>query len=320
MNQYNVLIFATFKPFVEEFVTEQTNALHSWKALRCNPKIIILGDEYGVKELCEKENVIHHETLLKTKYGTPLVSDIFEQGWKYAHDDDICIFVNGDIILTNSLCDGLDRFVKENPDYNKQTYMLTSIRYDWFNFRPIDFSNPDWETDINADMKGEYALPTGIDLYIHRKNTIQNIPESGIAKFAYDGWIMGYAIANFDITIDTTSIIKIYHQFGKWFQNRKVCERKCMSKELTENAKNITKIRIDDGYLKCLITDCDTKWSLIPGVNEPDNPNKLVVRYEPKVVPQEPQEPFKPRQRFQKPSLHRKPIMSQNAKRRRGIL
>jgi len=282
---YNVVIFATFKPFLDEFVTEQLNALHSWKALRCKPKIVILGDDYGTKQVCKNENVIHHETLLKNEYGTPLVDDIFKQGWNYATDDDICIFINGDIILTNSLCDGLDRFVIENPNYNKQTYMLTSIRYDWFNFRSIDFSDPSWEEKINLDMKGEFALPTGIDLFIHRKNTIKNIPKSGIAKFAYDSWILGYAIYNFDITIDTTLVIKIYHQFGKWYQNNKVCKRNKMTTELIHNAKAVNDIRIENGYNKCKITNCKIKWSTIPYINEekePDSPIKIKIKHPPR--------------------------------------
>ena len=44
-----VVIISTFKPFLDAFKIEQTNALKSWKKLRCNPKIIIVGDDMGVK-------------------------------------------------------------------------------------------------------------------------------------------------------------------------------------------------------------------------------------------------------------------------------
>jgi hypothetical protein len=241
-----------------EFVIEQTNALQSWKALRCNPKIVILGDDYGVESLCKSENVIHHKTLLKNSYGTPLVADIFEQAYSYATDSDICIFVNGDIILTNSLCDGLERFVMEYPDYKNQRYMLTSIRYDWYNYCKVDFSESDWESKLL--LKGQYALPTGIDLFIHRKNTIKDIPYSGIAKFSYDSWILGYAIKNFEITINTSKVIKIYHQYGQWYQGNKVCPRNTMTAEMKENSAYVNKLRKENGFTKCAITDCRYTW------------------------------------------------------------
>lgn len=243
-----------------EFVIEQTNALRSWKSLRCNPKIVILGDDLGVSSLCASEGVEHHPILKKNSYGTPLVGDIFEQGWSYASETDICIFVNGDIILTNSLCDGLDRFVLEYPGYRTLSYMLTSIRYDWYNYVSIDFSEPEWESKIV--FEGSYALPTGIDLFIHRKGTINAIPYSGIAKFGYDSWILGYAIKNFDITINATSVIKIYHQYGSWYQDNKVCSRNTRTKELRENCAFVNKLRKASGYTLCGITDCKTTWRI----------------------------------------------------------
>lgn len=255
-----VIIFSTFKPFLPEFVTEQINALRSWKKLRCNPKIVIIGNDHGVSEVCKRENVIHHPNVAKNKYGTPLIGDIFVQGWKYAKDDDICIFVNGDIILTDSLCDGLDKFVKEYPNHKKLKYLITAIRWDWYNFKPIDFANNKWETEINKDIHGRYASPTGIDLFIHRKNTINNIPTSGIAKFAYDSWIVGYANKNFDVTINATKIIKIYHQFGQWYQNNKPCKRGTKSLELRENEFNVRNAIQAHNFRKTSITDCKITW------------------------------------------------------------
>lgn len=257
----NVVIFSTFKPFLPDFETEQINALRSWKKLRCHPKIIIIGDDYGVKEVCKNEDVIYHPTVAKNKYGTPLVNDIFEQGWKYATNEDICIFVNGDIILTDSLCDGIDRFVKEFPNYNKQKYLITALRWDWYNFKQIDFSDKNWEEEqIKKEMQGKYANPDSIDIFIHKKNTIKNFPPSGIAKFSYDNWIVGYANKQFSITIDATKIIKIYHQFGKWYQNKQPCKRGTKSLELAENDKNVKNAIKKGNFRKIQITDCKLTW------------------------------------------------------------
>jgi len=254
----NVVIISTFKPFIEEFKIEQMNAIKSWKKLRCNPKIVIIGDDQGVEEVCKKENIIHHPQLEKNEYGTPLVGDIFKRGWEYATEDDICIFVNGDIVLTDSLSDTLDRFTKEYPNYKDLKYMITAIRFDWTNFKEIDFENTNWENEINKYMKGKYSPPTAGDIFIHKKNTF-NIPRSGIAKMCYDSWIIGYANKYFDISINATSSLKIYHQFGKWFQNNKVCERK-VTKEMISNYHKFSAIFKEDSITKTKITDCEITW------------------------------------------------------------
>lgn len=258
----NVVIFSTFKPFIKDFIVEQTNALHSWKNLRCKPKIVIIGNDLGVENICKKEKVINHKEVKKNEYGTPLVQDIFENGWKYANENDICIFVNGDIILTNSLCDGLEKFVKEYPNYNKLNYLITSIRYDWYNFKQIDFANPNWESHINQDMKGEYSPPSAIDIFIHRKGTINFIPDySGIAKMSYDSLIMAHANKHFDVTINATKIIKIYHQFGKWYQNNKPCPRKVTrTSEMNTNMAKIKKLMANKNLTKFWITHCKKTW------------------------------------------------------------
>ena len=257
----NVVIFSTFKPFIRDFVTEQTNALSSWKKLRCNPKIVIIGDDEGVADICKKHSVIHHEQVKKNKYGTPLVKDIFEQGWKYTTNDDICIFLNGDIILTDTLCDGLDRFVKEYPNYKTLKYLITTIRYDWYNFRPIDFSNPNWESIIVKDMKGKCSPASAVDIFIHRKGTIKDIPDSGIAKMSYDSWILACANKEFDVTINATRVIKIYHQFGKWYQDNKPCPRKITrTSEMVFNMRKVQKLMKERSLTKTFITECKITW------------------------------------------------------------
>jgi hypothetical protein len=260
MSEYKVIIISTFKPMLPEFQIEQTNALRSWKNLRCNKKIVIIGNDKGVAEFCNQENVINHPKVDKNMYGTPLISSIFHEGWEYANDNDICIFVNGDIILTNSICDVLDKFVRKYPNYNNINYLLTCIRYDWYNYELIDFTDKNWENNIKLNMKGQFATPDGIDIFIHRKNTIE-IPYSGIAKFAYDSYILSHAINFFDITINFSNSSTIYHQYGSWYQNNQVCARGTKTEETVINAQSVTSNMHAKGiFNKIYITDCKYIW------------------------------------------------------------
>ena len=251
-----LIIFSTFKPMIPAFITEQTNSLNSWKALRYDKKIIIIGNDEGVEKLCKEKNVIHHPEVKKNNYDTPLVSDIFKIGWSYASEDDICIFLNGDIILSNSLCDVIDRFIKEYPNYKDINYFLTAIRYDWTNFKHIDFTDENWEKKIKTGMRGKYSPPNGIDLYIHKKNTLEIPKEFAIAKMSYDGYIMNYVNTKFPVTIDITKSTTIYHQFGKWYQNKKVCGRNTSTQEI----KAQVKFGSNKLGSKKNITNCKIKW------------------------------------------------------------
>ena len=240
MDLPNIVIISTFKPLLPEFIVEHTNSLRSWKKLRCNPKIVIIGDDAGVEEFCKNENVLHHPFVNKNKYGTPLVSSILEEGWKYADDKDIVIFLNGDIILDDKLCDTIEAFVKEYPNYYEKTFLLTAIRQNWKNFDSVNFNENDWFKNILSKTSPD--SPTAIDLFVHRKGTITGMPQSGIAKYAYDSWILLNAFEKFDIVVDITETCKIIHHFGKWYQNKMVCDRNLMTRELIENARPINMI------------------------------------------------------------------------------
>lgn len=236
----SVVIISTFKPLIPEFIVEHTNSLQSWKRLRCKPKIVIIGDDQGVAELCANARVIHHPYVKKNNYGTPMINSIFEEGWKYVKDDDICVFVNGDIILTDSLCDTLDAFVNNFPDYAKRTYFMTAVRNNWYNFTALDFNDAGLKSIPEKNLKRE--RPDGIDLFIHRKGTYLNIPDSGIAKFAYDTWLLLYAIDQFELCIDITETCQIIHHMGKWYQDNKACNRGVQSQELKENSQKLNGI------------------------------------------------------------------------------
>lgn len=255
------MIVSTMKPLspMNDFMVEQTNALLSWKRLRCNPLIIIVGDDAGVPEFCQSHQVINHKEVKKNNYGTPLVGDILRIGWSYCNDEDICIYINADIIVDNTLCDTLDAFVSAYPNYHQQKYFLTSIRYDWYNYSSINFDDPNWYQNINKNMQGNWSTPDGIDIFIHKKDTFKNIPDVAIAKWNYDTWLLNYAIKNFDISIDITKTTHLMHQFGKWFQDKKVCPRKTFTNEIREQVNIMGQFHYDYNN----ITQCKLKSKMV---------------------------------------------------------
>lgn len=219
-----------------EFVVEQTNALRSWKALSCKPKIVVVGNDQGVAELCEREGVTHHPIVEKNKYGTPLIKSILEQGWTYADDNDIVVFINGDIVLVDDFTRTLQAFSKHYPEHHNMTYLLTARRFDWTNFHEIDFNKTNWFETL--DLQGEWSGANAVDLFVHRKGQLA-MPDSAIARFAYDTWALMNAIKNYDLCIDISESCKMIHHLGKHYFDGMPCARGIVSHELYENSQPI---------------------------------------------------------------------------------
>jgi glycosyltransferase involved in cell wall biosynthesis len=85
-----LLIFAIQKKFHGHCSVIQKNAINSWLNLEPQPQIILFGNENGTEEVCNKLGLIHIPVVKKNEYGTPLISDIFEQAQAVSVGDILC--------------------------------------------------------------------------------------------------------------------------------------------------------------------------------------------------------------------------------------
>lgn len=251
-----VVIITTLKPMLPEFRVEQTNAVQSWKHLRCEPIIVVVGDDSGVAEFCAQEGVLHHKSVRTNAYGTPFIGSVLQEGYRYARDDDIVAYVNGDIVLANDFCDTLDAFCAQYAPL-PSSFLLTAVRFNWTNFVEIDFGSSDWLE--NLSVQGGMEKPTGIDLFVHRKGAYAAMPDSAVAKFTYDSWMLMYALKNFEVCVNITGTCRLLHQYGKWYQGGQPCARGTQTEELAANEQQTSAaIARDFGRTRFgwLITDC----------------------------------------------------------------
>ena len=93
-----LIIFTTCKPFINDDSWQQEQAIKSWTLLaNIEKKIIILGNDEGTQEICEKYNLIH-EPDIKTLDGVPYLYEMFLTANKYADEDDVMLWTNSDMI------------------------------------------------------------------------------------------------------------------------------------------------------------------------------------------------------------------------------
>jgi len=144
-----LIMFTTCKPFIGDDAWRQEQAIKSWCLLKgIDIKIIVIGNDKGVKELCEKYKLIH-EPGVKTLEGVPYLDDMFEIAERYSNENDIMMWTNSDMIYFDHMIQIIKDFLNK---YNEKTenYILVGRRIDWFN--PIileEFSYEKFNKNIN---------------------------------------------------------------------------------------------------------------------------------------------------------------------------
>jgi hypothetical protein len=96
------------KPFVGQAATIQENALRSWAALEPRPRIVLAGDEDGVRAAAERWGARHSPDLEQNEFGTPLLDSILATAEKNA-DGGVACLVNADIMLFADFVDALTK-------------------------------------------------------------------------------------------------------------------------------------------------------------------------------------------------------------------
>ena len=219
-----LIIICCPKPFdIDEYNHIQYNAILSWSKLNIDKKIIVVGDEKGNKEFCDKNNIIHCPEVEKNNFNTPLVKSIFLKGVEYSeNDDDIIMYINSDIVLLSNFTNTIEKLLQFIQHNHK--YLIVGQRTDIDQIPLIDFNDTDWEGDILKLSKkhGKLHPVSGIDYFIFSKNTynINEIPNFAIGKFHWDRWLLGKCIITNIPTLDITESCTAIHQNGDWYINK----------------------------------------------------------------------------------------------------
>ena len=72
-------IATTCKPFEGLAARIQRNALSSWARISPRPEVLVLGDEPGVAEICQRLGFRQVTDIERNEFGTPIVSGLFER-------------------------------------------------------------------------------------------------------------------------------------------------------------------------------------------------------------------------------------------------
>jgi hypothetical protein len=191
-----------------EFDRVQRNAVGSWRALGPEVEILLLGDDPGVAGCARQFGVRHIPEVARTDAGAPRVDDIFRRAEQSATQPLLC-YLNADIILGRDFLSAVGTMAEFH-----QQFLMVGQRWNLDFNETIDFSDPDWEERIRAQVRSNGRLedPSGIDYFIYRPGLWKSIPPFGVGRTMWDNWLVYRARAQGAVVVDATAVIQVIHQ------------------------------------------------------------------------------------------------------------
>jgi len=201
-------IFAMPKAFTDVFATIQRNAIGSWMQLRSRPEIILLGDDDGVAEFARINGLRHIPGVERNEFGTPLLNDLFQRA-QAAASNDICVYVNSDIILMDDFTEAIESVARR---FNQ--FLMVSRRWDIHIAQEIDFRAGDWRQRLTERVRREgfHHAPTGIDYFAFKKGLWPEIPPMALGRDVWDNWLVREPLLMGRPVIDASDAVTIVHQ------------------------------------------------------------------------------------------------------------
>lgn len=225
-----LIIFTTCKPFKGDIGWKQEQSIKSWVNLNIDKKIIIFGNDFGTKEICEKYNLIHESDIKTFNNNVPYIHDMFLIASNYANDNDTLIWTNADMIYYDSFVKTINAFKETNSEI--KNFILVGQRFDWHNPCILtDLTEEYFKNNITYEhptltskqykegdkFQGQLHAPTGIDYVVHSKTTIVNNIDKNlvIAGTGHDMIIVSSALRNNYYTCDITETnFVVHHNHG----------------------------------------------------------------------------------------------------------
>ena len=202
----SLTIFAIPRAFQRNIGVAQRNAIQSWRALRPQPRVILLGDDSGTAEAAREFGCDHIPDIERNEFGTPLLGSMFEKAHR-ATAGGLMLFVNSDIILTSDLMTA----ISARPD---KAFLMTGRRHHLIVRKEIDFASPDWETILRQRIaaRGRVGGKTAMDYFVFPHGLFGRVPPFAIGRGWWDHWLAAEALRRGAVLIDASPQVLAVHQ------------------------------------------------------------------------------------------------------------
>ncbi|MGD0173069.1 MAG: hypothetical protein ABSC61_01350 [Anaerolineales bacterium] len=209
-----ITLFTTAKPFVGQTAVTQYNTLACWRTLMPQAEVLLVGEEKGAAEAAKELGLRLVPDIERSEFGTPLLNSVFSKAEEHASFP-LLMYANADILFTRHL----PQAVKALSGWRKP-FLLVGRRWDTDLSERIDFSKPDWEQWLieKAKTNGKPGIKSALDYFMFPKGAwgerggYAEIPPLAIGRFAWDNWLVFWALARKMDVINGSDFILAVHQ------------------------------------------------------------------------------------------------------------
>jgi hypothetical protein len=203
-------IFTLPRPFAGPFDKIQHNALASWAALAPATKLILFGNEPGIREAAARYAARHIPDIERNSIGTPLVNHLFRSATAHTTTP-YQAFINADILLDPQLPKLIDKIVRWQP-----RSLMVSRRWDIDLDESVAYSHGNSFSALaqRARTTGQLYSHHGMDVFIYPTGMFDAMPPFSIGwpGAKYDNWIVYSARRRNIPVVDITDAVTIIHQ------------------------------------------------------------------------------------------------------------
>jgi hypothetical protein len=252
-------IYSVPKPFRGHIGVIQENAIRSWTLLGGDHEIILMGAEKGTAEVADRLGVRHEPKIRRSKYGTPLMSSVFERAQLVATHDWLC-YVNSDIILMGDLARAMRRITKL-----RRSVLVSGRRWRIEVDGALDFE-PGWEARWRRHVRANGARDSlqCMDYFVFPRGLVRKFPKFALGRGRWDSYLPYRARASGALFVDATDSIMAVHQNHDYaLPQGKVGNRSKAGMKVSP--EGIWNRYLVPGEEKCTLGDADrklTRWRL----------------------------------------------------------
>jgi hypothetical protein len=202
-----ITLFSAPKSFKDRHIaTIQFNAVRSWTLLP-DAEVILLGEEEGLSEAARELGVKHFKGVSSNKFGTPLISSMFQLARAHSESKNLCI-INSDMILLPDFMQAAQQIIDQ-----KDKFVLLGQRWDTDIDDRIEFTKG-WEDRLRSQVleQGTLHRPAGSDFFLFPRSCYTDIPDFAIGRAGWDNWMIYKARQENWPVIDATQSIMVIHQ------------------------------------------------------------------------------------------------------------
>jgi hypothetical protein len=208
-NEVRFTIFSLPKPFVGDSVRIQRNAINSWKRLKPQAEIMLLGDDAGIAEVAAELGVKHVAGVQRNEFGTPRLDAAFAMATKHATTP-FLIYCNCDVIFLDDLVEGMNRLAAAGP----APFLGYGRRKDVPISDAIDFDSTDATKQLTKRIRTSGRLDSIVckEYFVFRCGTFAEIPPFAVGRGNWDNWMIRAAKERSMPVIDLSEIVTAIHQ------------------------------------------------------------------------------------------------------------